>query len=93
MPGELRAYICTGHSEGIQQKLPDLRNCRGVSFGTFALIGPMLTKTDKIKIVKNLKLKISEIQNSTVVRTIEKKLLQKFVEKLKSDLKARGSFF
>ncbi len=45
----------------------------------------MLTKTKK-KIVKNHKLKISKMQNSTFVRTTQKKILKKF-EKIKSDLR------
>ncbi len=40
-------------------------------------LSPMLTKMKK-KIVKNRKLKISKIQNSTFVSTTEEKIQEKF---------------
>ncbi len=46
-------------------------------FEVFAPIGSHVNENDK-KILKNQKLKISKIQNSTFVRTTEKKIQKKF---------------
>ena len=51
----------------------------------------MLTKTKK-KIVKNQKLKISKIQNSSFVRTTQTKIQKKSLKRFKSDLREELRF-